>query len=165
MMQTASNGHPTRHVVLAEQDTECTHSTDVTTHGFPDRVELLEDGTCLIVDFKTGRKVKHIENDFMTCFQVIVYAYLMESMGYKVSGAEFRYIRLGQTVKCKYDKEMKKKLSEALTQFKKTMESGEFLCCNSLDDTCSYCQYLWVCNKDSEEDYWRELFNEDDGED
>ncbi len=165
MMQTAFNGDPHRNVVLAEEDIECKHSTDVTIHGFPDRVELLEDGTCLIVDFKTGRKVKHIENDFMTCFQVIVYAYLMESMGYKVSGAEFRYIRLGQTVKCKYDKEMKKKLSEALTQFKKTMESGEFLCCNSLDDTCSYCQYLWVCNKDSEEDYWRELFNEDDGED
>ena len=165
MMQTAYNGDPHREVVLAEEDIECKHSTDVTIHGFPDRVELLDDGTCLIVDFKTGRRVKHIENDFVTCFQVIVYAYLMESMGYKVSGAEFRYIRLGQTVKCKYDKEMKKKLSEALTQFKKTMESGEFLCCNSLDDTCSYCQYLGVCNKDSEEDSWRGLFNEDDGED
>lgn len=165
MMQMAYNGDPHCKVVLAEEDIECKHITDVTIHGFPDRVELLDDGTCLIVDFKTGRRVKHVENDFMTCFQVIIYAYLMESMGYKVSGAEFRYIRLGQTVKCKYDMEMKKKLSEALTQFKKTMESGEFLRCNSLDDTCSYCQYLGVCNKDSEEDYWRGLFNEDDGED
>ena len=165
MMQTAYNGDPHREVVLAEEDVECKHSTDVIIHGFPDRVELLDDGTCLIVDFKTGRRIKHIENDFMTCFQVIVYAYLMESMGHKVSGAEFRYIRLGQTVKCKYDREMKKKLTEALTLFKKTMESGEFLCCNSLDDTCSYCQYLGVCNKDSEDDYWRGLFNEDDGED
>lgn len=165
MMKTAYEGDPHRKAVLAEEDIECKHSTGVNIHGLPDRVELLNDGTCLIVDFKTGRKVKHIENDFMTCFQVIVYAYLMESMGYKVSGAEFRYIRLGRTIKCKYDKEMKDNLKYALTQFKEKMEAGEFPCCNSLEDSCNYCQYLGVCNKDVEEDYWTGLFNEDDGED
>lgn len=165
MMKTAYEGDPHREVVLAEADIECKHSTGVNIHGLPDRVELLDDGTCLIVDFKTGRKVKHIENDFMTCFQVIVYAYLMESMGYKVSGAEFRYIRLGRTVKCKYDKEMKDNLKYALTQFKEKMEAGEFPCCNSLEDSCNYCQYLGVCNKGVEADYWTGLFNEDDGED
>ena len=165
MMKTAYEGDPHRKVVLAEEDIECKHSTGVNIHGLPDRVELLDDGTCLIVDFKTGRKVKHIENDFMTCFQVIVYAYLMERMGYKVSGAEFRYIRLGRTVKCKYDKEMKDNLKYALTQFKQKMEAGEFPCCNSLEDSCNYCQYLGVCNKGVEADYWTGLFNEDDGED
>ena len=172
MMETAYNGDPHRKVVLAEKDIECTHSTGVKIHGLPDRVELLDNGTCLIVDFKTGRKVKHIENDFTTCFQVIVYAYLMESMGYKVSGAEFRYIRLGQTVKCKYDKEMKDNLEAALTKFKEMMEDGTFWCCNSLDESCTYCQYLWVCTKGGEENYWTGLnsgkdFDEDDtfGED
>ncbi len=157
MMRTAYDGDPHRKVVLAEKDIECKHSTGVKIHGLPDRVELLDDGTCLIVDFKTGRKIKHIEDDFMTCFQVIVYAYLIESMGYKVSGAEFRYIRLGQTVKCKYDDEMKSKLEYALTQFKEMMENGEFKCCNSLSDSCTYCQYLMVCSKGQENEFWSGL--------
>lgn len=170
MMETAYNGDPHRKVVLAEKDIECTHSTGVTIHGLPDRVELLDDGTCLIVDFKTGRKVKHVEDDFLSCFQVIVYAYLMESMGYKVSGAEFRYIRLGQIVKCKYDKEMKDNLEAALTKFKDMMEDGTFWCCNSLDESCTYCQYLWVCSKGGEDNYWTGLntgndFDEDGEED
>ena len=164
MMETAYKGDPRRKVVLAEEDIYCKHSTGVNIHGLPDRVEMLDDGTCLIVDFKTGRKVKHEEDDFGTCFQVIVYAYLMESKGYKVSGAEFRYIRLGQTVKCKYDDEMKSKLEYALQRFKEMMEDGEFKCCNSIEDSCTYCKYLWVCSKGEENDFWSGLDfgNEDD---
>ena len=166
MMETAYNGDPHRKVVLAEKDIECTHSTGVKIHGLPDRVELLDDGTCLIVDFKTGRRLKHIEDDFLSCFQVIVYAYLMESLGYKVSGAEFRYIRLGQTIKCKYDKEMKDNLEVALTKFKEMMEDGTFWCCNSLDESCTYCQYLRVCTKGGEDNYWTGLnFGDDLDED
>ena len=60
---------------------------------------------------------------------------------------------------------MKDNLKYALTQFKEKMEAGEFPCCNSLEDSCNYCQYLGVCNKGVEEDYWTGLFNEDDGED
>lgn len=165
MMETAYKGDPHRKVVLAEEDIYCTHSTGVNIHGLPDRVEQLDDGTCLIVDFKTGYKIKHKQDDFATCFQVIVYAYLMESMGYKVSGAEFRYIRLGEIVKCKYDDEMKSKLEFALQQFKKMMEDGEFKCCNSLDDSCTYCKFLWVCSKGEEVDFWSGLnfgYDEDD---
>lgn len=151
MMETAYKGDPHRKVVLKEVDIHCEHPTGVKLHGFPDRVEQLDDGSCLIVDFKTGRTVKHIEDDFETCFQIIVYAYLMESLGYKVSGGEFRYIRLGQTVKCRYDNDMKNKLARALNLFKTTMLAGVFLC----DPTsCEFCKYKEICNVKNELDFW-----------
>lgn len=166
MMETAYNGDPHRKIVLAEKDIECLHSTGVKIHGLPDRVEMLEDGTCLIVDFKTGHRLKHKPDDFATCFQVIVYAYLMESMGYKVSGTEFRYLRLGRTVKCRYDDEMKSKLETTLECFKDMMLKGEFWCCNSLEDSCTYCKYLGVCSKGEESAFWSGIsFDQNDEDD
>ena len=151
MMETAYNGDPHRKVVLKEEDIHCVHSTGVKLHGFPDRVEMLDDGTCLIVDFKTKRKVEHVEDDFATCFQIIVYAYLMESLGYKVSGGEFRYIRLGRTVKCKYDDEMKEALDSELKLFKDAMLGGKFPCGTS---NCTYCSFSDICSSSKEEEIW-----------
>ena len=166
MMGLAFNGDPHRKVILSEEDIECDHESGVTIHGYPDRVEMLDDGTCLIVDFKTGSKLKHIENDFWTCFQVIVYAYLMENKGYKVSSCEYRYLRLGETVNCKYDKEMRDKLTAALKLFKQMMLEGDFRCCNSLSDSCTYCKYAGVCTKDEDGEFWAgvsdDLFRFDD---
>ena len=97
MMELAFDKDPHREVVLKEEDIHCTHeTTGIKIHGFPDRVERLDDGTCLIVDYKTGNKVKHLPNDENSCLQVLIYAYLMEQKGYKVSKCEYRYIRLGQ---------------------------------------------------------------------
>ncbi|MBR1671074.1 MAG: UvrD-helicase domain-containing protein [Butyrivibrio sp.] len=93
MMQTAYRMDPKRRVVLSEEDIECIHESGVKIHGFPDRVEKLDDGTHLIVDFKTGRRVKHASDDIDTCLQVLIYAYLMEKKGYKISGCEYRYLR------------------------------------------------------------------------
>ena len=151
MMETAYNGDSHRKVVLKEEDIHCVHPTGVKLHGFPDRVEMLDDGTCLIVDFKTKRKVEHAEDDFATCFQIIVYAYLMESLGYKVSGGEFRYIRLGRTVKCKYDDEMKEALDSELKLFKEAMLGGKFPCGTS---NCTYCSFSDICNSSKEEEIW-----------
>ena len=154
MMENAFNDDPHRKVVLKEEDIQCEHSTGIKLHGFPDRVEMLDDGTCLIVDFKTKRKIEHVEDDFSSCFQIIVYAYLMESLGYKVSGGEFRYIRLGQTVTCKYDELMKKQLEFALTQFREAMQEGHFPC--SIGD-CTYCKFAGNCISTEESDSWEGL--------
>ena len=56
MMETAWEMDPGREVLLEEEDVCCTHESGVQIHGFPDRVEQLEDGSCLIVDFKTKRR-------------------------------------------------------------------------------------------------------------
>ena len=61
---------------------------------------------------------------------------------------------------------MKSKLEYALQRFKEMMEDGEFKCCNSIEDSCTYCKYLWVCSKGEENDFWSGLdFGIDDEDD
>ena len=158
MMVTAYEMDPNREVLLKEEDVQCTHESGVELHGYPDRVERLEDGSCLIVDFKSKRRIDHVQDDIDTCLQVVIYSYLMEQKGLKVSGAEYRYIRLGETVSCRYDEEIKQKLSEKLEYFRSCMEKGEFPLAeqpaenDSGNDPCRYCKYGEICGKQIEED-------------
>ena len=154
MMETAYDMDPHREVALEEEDICCTHESGVRIHGYPDRVEKLEDGTYLIVDFKSGRRISHVQDDIETCLQVVIYAYLMEQKGFKVSGAEYRYLRLGETVTCRYDDDMKSQLLERLEQFKSAMLSGSFPAAGPTedgDDPCRFCKYGPVCGKANEE--------------
>ncbi len=159
MMGISYDMDPQRQVVLKEEDIHCTHESGVKIHGFPDRVEKLNDGSYLIVDFKSKRKLEHMPDDIETCLQVVIYAYLMESRGFKVSGGEYRYIRLGEPpVTCKYDKEMKDALNKKLEYFKDRMEKARFPA-SGLDidkspnspDACKYCAYGMICRKGDEE--------------
>lgn len=149
MMETAYEMDPHREVALAEEDIRATHESGVKIHGYPDRVEKLDDGTYLIVDFKTGRNIGHVKDDIDTCLQIVIYAYLMEQKGYKVSGGEFRYIRLGETISCKYDDEIKSALNEKLTLFKEIMKGGEFplpgVVSGGDTDPCKYCKCMSIC--------------------
>ncbi len=150
MMETAYEMDPHREVALEEEDIYCTHESGVKIHGFPDRVEKLDDGTYLVVDFKSGRSVKHVQDDIGTCLQVIIYAYLMEQKGFHVSGGEYRYIRLGETVTCRFDDDMKRQLSERLMLFKNCMLSGSFPAAEASEDgedPCRYCKYKSICGK------------------
>lgn len=150
MMETAYNMDPRREVVLKEEDVHSFHESGIKLHGLPDRVEKLEDGKYLIVDFKTGRNIEHLEDDIDTCLQIVVYAYLMEQQGMEITGGEFRYTKLGKTISCKYDSVMKAKLNDKLTVFKQHIESGEYPCAsefNGSNDACNYCKYCEICGK------------------
>lgn len=147
MMDRAFEEDPHRRVVLSEEDIHAVYPNGVKLHGFPDRVEMLEDGTVCIVDYKTGENPVHKENDPITCFQVLVYAYLMEQKGYRVSRGEFRYIRIGETITCQYDDRAKIGLETMMGVFKKKMESGNFTCNISAeeDSPCRFCKYQSIC--------------------
>ena len=156
MMETAYRIDPHREVVLGEKDIECCHESGVRIHGFPDRVEKLEDGTYLIVDFKSGQKIKHKENDIDTCLQIMIYAYLMEHQkdsSIKISGGEYRYIKLGKTVSCKYDDEIKQALAQKLEEFKQAIISFDFPvsenadCSNNEKNPCTYCKFGMICGE------------------
>ena len=154
MMETAYDMDPHREVALEEEDIRCTHESGVRIHGFPDRVERLKDGTYLIVDFKSGRTVTHVQDDIGSCLQVVIYAYLMEQKGFKVSGGEYRYLRLGETVTCRYDDDMKRQLFERLEHFKHSMQNGDFPAAEVSedgDDPCHFCKYKGICGKEKEE--------------
>ncbi len=154
MMEIAYNMDPQREVVLEEEDIHSVHETGVKLHGYPDRVEKLDDGSYLIVDFKTGRSKSHEQDDINTCLQIVIYAYLMEQKGFKISGGEYRYIRLNETVTCKYNQEMKNALSDKLSEFKRCMEAADFpipeLAVSRSDsdpDPCVFCKFGSICGK------------------
>lgn len=126
MMESAYDMDPHREVILKEEDIYCEHSSGVKIHGLPDRVEKLNDGSYIIVDFKSGRSVKHEADDINTCLQVVIYAYLMEQKGYNISRGEFRYLRTGDVITCKYDDEMKSALNDILIKFRNALENFNF---------------------------------------
>ena len=150
MMETAYEMDTHREVVLQEEDVHCVHESGVKIYGFPDRVEKLEDGSCLIVDYKSGRNVSHVQDDIGTCLQLVLYAYLMEQKGYKVSGGEYRYIRRGETVSCRYDEDMKQQLTDRLRVFVDHISRADFPVAEQSEDgadACKYCTYSAFCGK------------------
>ena len=149
MMASAYDMDPKREVVLKEEDLHAVHETGIKLHGYPDRVERLEDGSCWIVDFKTGYNITHITNDPDTCLQGIIYAYLMEKKEYSVSGGEFRYFRKEDSVTFRYSEELKNSLYEKLTEFKTALENGDFppVPKEKQADACKYCKYGLICVK------------------
>ncbi len=154
MMQNAYEMDPKFEVVLKEEDIHSEHESGVKLHGFPDRIEKMTDGTYRVVDFKTGRKLMHTQDDIDTCLQTVIYAYLMEKKGFKISGTEYRYLRLNETVTCKYDDEMKTKLTVKLNEFKEKLETADYpiselAISRTKDDPdpCKYCKYGMICGK------------------
>ncbi|WP_295152216.1 PD-(D/E)XK nuclease family protein [uncultured Ruminococcus sp.] len=122
----------------------------ITLTGLPDRVEICPDGSGLIADFKTGRVLKHTDDDIDSCLQTVIYAYMMEKNGVSVSGCEYRYVRLNKVVSCRYDEDMKQRLYEKLSVFAKALENSEFGCTDNSDD-CRYCPHSGICGREEEQ--------------
>jgi len=138
MMEIAYDTDLHREVIMKEEDIHCEHPIGVKLHGFPDRVERSDDGSLIIVDYKTGRKVNHEQEDLKTCIQIILYAYMMEQQGYQISSGEFRYIRMGETITCKYDDDAKKFLEEILISFKSAITNFKFIPSETKDGKKGY---------------------------
>lgn len=160
-MSSAYSLRPLGQVIAQEQDIHCTHESGIKLFGYPDCVEKLDDGTYRIVDYKTGSQVQHIMDDFDSCIQVIIYAYLMESKGYTVSSGEFRYLRTGDVVSCKYNNDMKEKLKKRLEAFKNCMENVNgndgkgsnnkkifepIRDVKAIGEKCTNCRYAQICH-------------------
>ena len=151
-MANAYDMNPRREVILCEEEINETHESGVKIHGLPDCVERKEDGKCLIADYKTGRRIRHEKDNADTCLQVLIYAYMMEKQGVPIDGCEYRYLRLGETVTCRYDDEMKEALNQKLEEFRTVMEKGVFETVDPKDqpDTCKYCHYQSICGRKTE---------------
>ena len=89
----------------------------------------------------------------------MLYAYLMEQKGFRISGGEYRYIRLGKTITCRYDDEMKQQLLDRLKAFREHLEAADFPIPDEAyeenreqgdPDPCRYCKYAGICGKATE---------------
>lgn len=153
IMERAYRLDPHNEVEISEQKLNCLHAeTGVAIQGYPDRVERKADGTCTIVDFKTGKVIKHETDDIETCLQTVLYAYMLEQQGYKVNGGEFRYLDLQQVVSCKYDNDIKQQLKAKLQSFKQVMENGDFKPVTETEQkvVCKYCGFGTICGKNEQ---------------
>ena len=66
--------------VLREQDLFAIHKkSGIKIHGLPDKVEKFSDGKFRVVDFKTGKTIKHFANKPESMFQGALYAYIIEN--------------------------------------------------------------------------------------
>lgn len=147
-----------RKVDFKEEDKTTLHDeSGIMIHGFPDRVEETNDGKAVVIDFKTGRD-EHIEDDVDTCLQVLIYAYIVEKECHKqIDHCEYRMLRKENgIIKCKYDQEIKDKLTEKLLVFKNALDTGDFsiepMSKQEERDKCQYCMFGDICGKVVTED-------------
>ncbi len=137
-------------VLSAEEKYTFTHPTGITLSGYPDRVEKDKNGNFIIADFKTKQRLEHVKDDIDTCLQVVIYAWLCEQAGIKISRCDYRYIRKNEVITCRYDDDMKAKLTEKLQVFKDALETGNFPKAED-KDACRYCRMEDICKQFGED--------------
>ncbi|MDO4961351.1 MAG: PD-(D/E)XK nuclease family protein [Eubacteriales bacterium] len=146
ILDNAYRQDPDNEVLSAEEMMHVVHETGVRLKGIPDRVEKRADGSNIIADFKTGRRIKHKEDDIASCLQVVIYAYMTEQTGTPVAGCEYRYVRNPRIIPCRYDDAMKADLSAMLTVFRDALLSGDFPCSEE-EESCKHCKFGSFCGK------------------
>ena len=144
-------------LALAEEDVKVEHESGLVIHGFPDRVEKIN-GQYVVVDFKTGNRETHIDDDVDSCLQALLYALILEKKyGYQISHVEYRYLRTDTIIKCRYDSEIKKQVDERLFMVKKAIDGGNLKPVVMTEDDekqlCRYCKYGPICGKEVSNDY------------
>ena len=151
MMQTACKTDPGNEVISAENEYSFTHPCGVRIKGLIDRVEKEPDGTFIVADYKTKRKIEHEKDDINTCLQVVIYAWLCEQAGVPVRRCDYRYIRKGKTISCSYDDLRRTELKEKLEAFKEALTTNTFpRNPGKSDENCRYCTMNDICFWDEE---------------
>lgn len=144
-----------RQILFKEEDKECEHAASgIIIHGYPDRVEVDENGKAVIVDFKSENRLdSHLEDDVDSCLQVLIYAYIVEkTMGVRVDHCEYHMLRFNDgIIKCRFDEEIRNALDQKLCEFKKALDNQEFAVGSISKDEekrrCRYCPYGLICGK------------------
>lgn len=125
------------------------HESGLMFGGRVDRIEKLEDGSYIIVDYKTYKDFRNIAEDIDTCFQVVLYAYVLSKQeNVKVDRCEYRYLRNPGTVVVHYNDEIKKLMDQKIDKIKQAFDSGVF---DYAEDkaACKYCPYVKMCGVNS----------------
>ena len=151
MIRTGFRQNPKNNVFSAESRFYATHECGIHLNGTPDRIEYTDDGKCIIVDYKTYRNEENLENDYESCRQVIIYAYISEQNGHLPDHCEYRYLRYPIVVSCVYNDQMKKLLSDDLNILKKALEENNFPCTEK-KDSCTFCKLSHICGKNEVSD-------------
>lgn len=115
--------------------------------GIVDRLEKLPNGKYRIVDYKTYKEKKNNEGDIDTCFQVSLYAYILENDikdPRVIEDCEYRYLRNPMIVKANYQN-IKEELKNKLREIKNALDSGDFPFAKNPKEDCEYCKLKDIC--------------------
>jgi CRISPR-associated protein Cas4 len=114
--------------------------------GRLDRLERTSDGSIVIVDYKTGRRINHKKDDIFSCMQILLYAVMLEkSEDIKVCGGEYRYLRYNKSIPCEYTEFIKESLVGITENFAEGVSNAEFP--PNRSDNCRFCGYSNICRK------------------
>lgn len=144
MMAAAFDADPGNEILSAEEEYRMLHPSGIKLRGYPDRIERIGDGSCVVVDFKTKRSTEHKKDDIDTCLQVVIYAWMCEQAGIPVSSCEYRYLRKRLAVTCSFDDRRKAELQKKLETFKSALQTHDFPR-NESKETCKYCKMADIC--------------------
>ena len=99
--------------------------------GKLDRLEKDKYGKYIVVDYKTGKSVSHENEDPVSCFQGLIYAYLLEEdpsrlkmNSITIDRIEFRYPENKNTITITYNDQNKQALLDLMKEFKDDIENG-----------------------------------------
>lgn len=150
MVSNGFDNDPHNEVIKSEMYIEFS-CLDLKFKGYIDRVERVDDGTYIIVDYKTYANVKNMTNDIASCLQIVLYAYGLKQNGYDVRRCEYRYLNNSRVILVDYDEFMETELLKKVQIFKKNLQEGKFNC--ALDtNACRYCSYSFFCKKEGDLD-------------
>ena len=152
MMKTAYDMEGTQKTAFAEKDIRTVHTeSGIKIHGFPDKVIQNSDGTYTVIDYKTGRRIKHFVDDPASMLQATLYSYIVQKEKHKtVSSFEYKYIRLTQSVASNTTgmsmENHYAELNEIMLQLKACLDTGKFETATD-NNVCKYCTFKDICLK------------------
>ena len=142
--------------IAAEQELTALHAASgITLHGFSDRVEDDHQGGLTILDFKTGSRIRHIDDDPRSCIQTLLYAYMLEqTTGKPVSKCRYLYLRSNKAISCAYDAAAKEYIDSVLDALRTALDTGDYPCTENAaqKEPCKYCPHLAYCGKKQREE-------------
>ncbi|MCR5350602.1 MAG: PD-(D/E)XK nuclease family protein, partial [Acholeplasmatales bacterium] len=126
--------------ILSEVTIDKTNVYGLYFGGQFDRLEKDESERYIVVDYKTGKRTKHEDNDPISCVQGLIYAYLIENgktkdgnfitdngKRIKISECQFLYPEVGRPISIKYNDETKQQLKELIEGVVNDIKSGKIL--------------------------------------
>ena len=135
-------------VTISEKKIETQYDCGITVYGKPDAVAKLPDGSCRVIDYKTGTKQKHENNDAVSCIQVMMYADMLRRLGKPITGGEYWYLRLDRVISCEYTENRPAWIEAKLAEMADAIRTNTYPA-NASKDQCKYCPYREICEEGS----------------
>ena len=142
--------------VFTEKSVECQYSDTLKLGGKLDALVSDKNNNYIILDYKTKKNIEHEDNNYETCIQALLYAYILEHQENPiiVKKCYFEYLRFpNKIVSCDYDDEAKIYINNLLSRIDESINNCKFEINKDKDSNyCNYCKFGHFCGKKNKEE-------------